>query len=183
VDSAVDEFKTEVTDSVNKYNRYVSELLDAYNRTVPFDSGFTPTIDIKSGIDWPMTIFSVAAIIAGVIISGLTGPVGWVVLALGLVELGIIFKKAIGKAADPKQRKSQQKKAADDTIKKMGNTIIESVKANLKNNNEPLRDGIANIKDGLQKSVNHIKMMNGVFSNAEARLKSLTIEVDAEGAR
>lgn len=176
------EFKNDVVDIIEKYHRYASELLSAYKNSAQFDFDFTPNIDIKSGINWIGTISSIIFGIVGVILC-ITNPAGWVVLALSILGAVISIGKEVLGFLDHKYRASQQKKAADNNIEKMGDKILESVIANLKDAHNPLQEGIAVIKDELHKSVNHIKSINQVFRNAEKKFELLTITIEREGAK
>ncbi|HEY5557219.1 hypothetical protein [Acetobacterium sp.] len=175
------EFKNDVADIIEKYYRYASELLSAYKNSAQFDFDFTPNIDIKSDINWTGTISSIIVGIGGVILCILS-PAGWLVLALSIIGAVISIGKEVLGLLDPKHRASQQKKAADDNIEKMGDEISELVIARIKDAHNPLQKGITVIKDELLKSVNNIKSINQVFRSAETKFELLTIAVEKEGA-
>ncbi|WP_050741605.1 coiled-coil domain-containing protein [Acetobacterium bakii] len=180
-DVTMAEFTNDVADIIEKYHRYVSELLNAYKNSAQFDFDFIPNIDIKSGVNRNGTISSIILGIGGVIVCFLN-PAGWVVLALSIIGLVISIGKGVLEFLDHNYRASQQKKAANDNIEKMGDKISESVIANLKDAHTPLQEGIAVIKDDLFKSVNHIRSINQVFRSAETKFELLTTTVEKEGA-
>ena len=175
-----DEFKKDVTSIVEKYYRYASELLNAYNNSSQFDFDFTPDINIKSGINWTGAIISIISSIGGVILC-LTNPAGWVILVLSILGTVISIGKEILGFFDFKYRASQQKKNSDDNIKKMEDQILEALLVNLKEAHEPLHEGLEVIKDELLKSIDHIKSMNQVFCSAKKKFELLIIAIKAEG--
>jgi hypothetical protein len=179
-DTITNEFKNDVTGIVEKYYRYAAELLNAYKNSSQFNFDFTPDINIKSGINLTGVIVSIISSIVGVILC-LTNPAGWVVLALSILGAVISIGKEVLGFFDFKYRASQQKKNSDDNIKKMENQILEALLANLKDAHDPLHEGLEVIKDKLLKSINHIKSMNQVFSNAIKKFELLIEEIENEG--
>lgn len=178
-DTTMDEFKDDVADIVEKYHRYTSELLNAYKSSSKFDFDFTPDINIKSGINLTGAIVSIFTAIGGVILC-FTNPAGWVVLALSIIGGVISIGKEVAGFLDHEYRASQQKKASDDNIEKMGDKILESLLANLEDAHAPLHEGIAVIKDELLKSISHIRTMNQVFNSANTKLELLSTEIEEE---
>ncbi len=179
-DIAMTEFENDVSDIIDKHNRYASELLDAYHHIAKFDFDFKPNIEIKGAVNWAVTITSIIGSIGGVILC-LTNPVGWVVLILSIIGAGISIWKAVSGFLNHKYRASQQKKNADENIEKIGKLILESVLNNIEAAHNPLQDGIADIKGELQNSINYIESMNQLLLIAETKFKSLTMTVEKEG--
>lgn len=179
-ESAIAEFKNEISDTIEKYHRYASDLLRAYNNTEKFDFDYKLNIDIKNNVNWAGTIISIVGSIAGVIIC-LSNPVGWVVIVTSILGAVVSVGKAVLGFFSHKYRASQQKRSADDNIEKMGDEVTKSIKANLGEAHELIQKGITDIKFDLLKSINHIKTMNQVFNNAITKFKSLKTIIEKEG--
>ena len=180
-DEAMIEFKDEVSDIVEKHNRYTAELLNSYNNITQFDFEYKPSIDINSGVNWAGTITSIVTGIIGVILC-LTNPAGWVVLSLSILGVVISIGKAVIGAFNHKYRASQQKKNVDENIDKIGEKILESVLVNILDASNPLQEGIDDIKAELKNIINYISSMNQILFDTELKFKTLTMAVEKEGA-
>jgi hypothetical protein len=178
--NVINNFKEEVSDIINKYQKNADELLKVYGGINNFDKKFELNIDIKSGINWVGVLTSVLGNIAGIIIL-LSNPVGWVVIALSIVGALISIGKAIAGFFNHNYRKSQQRKAADENIEKIGSNIIDLLKKNLNETKKPVRSGIEEIKSELLKSINRVKMVNDLLSKAKITFIKLADSIKKEG--
>jgi hypothetical protein len=179
---AIEKFRSDVSDIVKKYQKYADELLTAYTGAGKFDTKFEFKIDIKSGVNWLGALTSVIGSAIGVILC-LTNPAGWVVLVLSGLGLLVSVIKLIVGFFNHDYRKSQQRKAADENIDKMGGIIYESIRKNLMETYRPLDAGIQKIKNELAKSVSHVKSVNDKLSMAGAQFARIAAAVKKEGER
>jgi hypothetical protein len=140
---------------------------------------FKLNINIK-GKNIAGLLVSVAGGIAGIIFL-ISNPAGWVVLALSIVGLVFSVAKLILGVVNHDYRKSQQKKSADENIKKIGENIIKSIEENLKEADEPLKSGIESIKKALINTIDHVKIMNKILLNAGSGLKKLAHSIETKG--
>lgn len=170
------EFKSDITQIIEKYQRYASNLITAFENTDKFTFNFTPKIDIKSGVNLAGVITSVVGAVAGIILC-LSNPAGWVVLALSILGAVISIGKAIIGFINHDYRTSQQKKAANENIQKIREKIEESVRKNLEEANEKLIESINEIIDDLQKNLNSMNKTNQTFAIAEKKLRILSKEI------
>lgn len=178
----LNEFEAGISHTVEKYYRYVSELLSSYEDIAQFDVSFTAEIQIKDGANWGGAIASLVSGIVGIILC-FTNPVGWVVIALSILATLISVGKEIVGFFNHKYRASQQKKSADDNIDKMGELIMAELRLNLNNIHDPLEAGIKKIKDDMFGSISYVKSMNAVFRSSKVKLKLLISDIDDEGAK
>lgn len=174
------EFEEEIHEIVSKNERYTAELLQSFEGSEQFDFEFEPIFNIKSSGSIASTITSLVSGVVGVIISFMS-PVGWLVTALAVVGLLISVGKDILSFFNSGYRASQQKKATDENIEKMTIKFSKSISENIKKIQDPLMEGIEQVKDNLSFRINCVNNMNQVFQEAERKLKILSLELEQEG--
>lgn len=174
------EFEDEINEIVSKNERYTAELLQSFEGSEHFDFEFEPIFNIKSSGSIAGTIASLVTGVTGVILS-LTNPIGWFIVALAVGGMIISVGKNILSFFNHGYRSSQQKKATDENIEKMASQLSESVRENIKKTNDPLMDGIEEVKDNLIFKIKYVNSMTQVFQEAQRKLKILSWEIDQEG--
>ncbi|RQS71946.1 hypothetical protein DID96_11685 [Burkholderia sp. Bp8963] len=128
-------FQQDVTDVLERFQRRVEQLQDAYRSidAPALGKGFELNMKFDSGVNY----MSLVAALAGGLLM-FWNPAGWVTLAIGGVTLVVSLAKALWGLVDSDYKKSQQRKAVNDNIER----IVDRMRDEMKRSSD---DVIANV--------------------------------------
>lgn len=169
-------FESEITEGIDKYQRYASTLIEIFKNTEHFSFDFTPKIEIKSGLNMAGLVTSLVGSIGGIIICIATGA-EFVVLIASIIGAVVSLGVAIEGLLNHSFRSSQQRKAADDNIEKIADKVKEIVQDNLKEANAKLSESIEEIINYIQKDLNIVYKTNQTCALAEKKFKALSQQI------
>lgn len=191
---------TNIQKQMSKFQNSVTEILENFKRRVDlaiqeyqtfnfgdFDSKSSINLKIDNGINgW--------GVVGGFLAAGSTAYaywtiaaanswnwVGWTMIAAGAITALVSFGKSIYKFFSDDYKKSEQKKAFDENIKK----IVDNIKPKIMENIELIFDEttilIDNIIDDLENVVKQRKMANEYIKKSHQNLIQIAKQIKLEG--
>ena len=180
VQNNAEDFETDVSDVVEKYMRYVDELLVSYSDSVNFNFEFNPKINIKKNIKIAEVTSTLIGQIVGIVITFMyvTNPIGWVILALSVIGFIFSTSKTVFEFINSDYRKSQQKKSTNENIEAVANKLRESLEEEVNKTVIPVNNTVKKIKKEIKKSVNQVEVMAQVFEEVGDELKIIAANIE-----
>ena len=106
-----------------------------------------------------------------------TGPIGWAVAGITLV---FAAWSAVRSFFSSDYKKRQQRKAADENIRKVANELNSAITHGLSNVRPKMQENIKEIKKHINAPVSIVKNINKELTNADNSLKKLIVDIKGE---
>jgi energy-coupling factor transporter ATP-binding protein EcfA2 len=171
----LERFQKDVQGTLEGFQRRIDDLQNVYRSIgTAALAGFDLHMKFDNGIKYT----SLIATLGGGLLM-LWNPAGWVVLALGGVTLILSLVKAVRGWFSKDYKKSQQRKAADENISR----VIESMRSAMKPSHEQIMEivktRVDEIKTEFESSVEQIANINSALIHLNAEL----VRVSADTAK
>ena len=175
----LDNFKRRINNSIHDYSNFNMNLNG---------NNFTLNIDIKSGINkWGLAgsiVGSFGSFGGLAALVGTINPIGFAILSIVAVATVVIgFVKSFIKFFSDDYKKSEQRKAVDENLKKI---IIEVEKTLSEKTNEIYKElnlNINTINEDLEVVLNHIQKLNTLIYTTKEKLQIESKKIEIEGDR
>ena len=165
VQECIEEAKNDIEEIINTFKNNMDDIIDTYDSLEMSDINLK--INIDNGIDVKALIGAAFSAI-GIFIS--SGPVGWV---LGTISLIISIGKAIWGYIDHSYRQKQQRKSADENIRKVSQDIEKSLDNYMIEINGNMEKIIPSIARDLEKQMLMVININKSLDNAQHEIVNM----------
>lgn len=165
VQECIEETKNDIEEIINTFKNNMDDIIDTYDSLEMSDINLK--INIDNGIDVKALIGAAFSAI-GIFIS--SGPVGWV---LGTISLIISIGKAIWEHIDHSYRQKQQRKSADENIRKVSQDIEKSLDNYMIEINGNMEKIIPSIARDLEKQMLMVININKSLDNAQHEIVNM----------
>lgn len=178
----LDNFKRRVNNSINDYSNFNMNLNG---------NNFILDIDIKSGINkWGLAGSlggTVGTIYAAIAAGNIWNPAGWTLVTLGIllsaVTVVIGTYKSIRKFFSDNYKKSEQRKAVDENLKKIITEVEKKLSEKTDEIFKELSLNISSINEDLEVVLNHIQKLNNLIYTTKEKLQIESKKIEIEGDR
>ena len=169
-----EKFQKQIEEIVEKNKENMEQILDKVSNISNMESfNINLKIDIDNGIKKGALIGVVGAI-AGICMGLVGGPIGWVFAGISLVSaVWSAFRGFL--SSDYKKR--QQRKNADENIRKIANKLEDAIISGLCKVRPELQENINEIKKHIDVPVSIVKNINKELTNVDSNLKKLIVEI------
>ncbi|MCY1697272.1 hypothetical protein OVA10_04130 [Lelliottia sp. SL45] len=173
-----EKFNDEMGDIVERFQKYSLDIVQSYSKLQGYkiNRQFDLNVDIDNGVRVTSLI---ATLTGGALL--FWNPAGWIVLAPALAGMVFSFYKAVRGFFSSDYKKSQQRKSADDNIKKVANNIKEMIEGIIHKVFPEFEEKINEIKKNLEEPFHQASDDNHILINAIASLQHLSLVIDASG--
>lgn len=165
VQECIEETKNDIEEIINTFKNNMDDIIYTYDSLEMSDINLK--INIDNGIDVKALIGAAFSAI-GIFIS--SGPVGWV---LGTISLIISICKAIWEYIDHSYRQKQQRKSADENIRKVSQDIEKSLDNYMIEINGNMEKIIPSIARDLEKQMLMVININKSLDNAQHEIVNM----------
>jgi hypothetical protein len=178
--SALEKFQSQIADVIDRFKEHASELLEAYGSIDIGGLGerFELKIKIDNGINIPGLVGAVAG--AAMMI---WNPAGWALLAVGAVTAIVGLAKAVWGAFSSSYRMSQQRKAANENLNRIEDSLRESVRTGLAAGWPQLEPKVEALKAAVQVPAEQVRQIDTILGSAQKQLKTIIKTIEKTGAK
>ncbi len=174
-----EKFQKQIEEIVEKNKENMNQILDKVSNASTMESfNINLKIDIDNGIKKGALIGVVGAI-AGICMGIVSGPIGLVFAGISLVSAAWSALRGFF-SSDYKKR--QQRKNADENIRKVANKLEEAIANGLSKVRPEIQENIDEIKKHIDVPVSIVKNINKELTNVDSNLKKLIIEIKGVSA-
>ena len=160
-------FKDEIEEVIERYKSHLDDTICTYDS---IDIGeINLKININSGID---KLAVLGAIMSAIAMYCATGPVGWV---LGGISLVISIAKAIWSSINHSYRQEQQRKNADENIRKVSRDISNSLEKYLQELSNNVAATMPKLENDLKQPMIAVQSINKALSDAQNEFSNMII--------
>lgn len=160
-------FKGEIEEVIERYKSHLDDTIHIYDS---IDIGeINLKININSGID---KLAVLGAVMSAILMYGATGPVGWV---LGGISLVISIAKAAWGFLNHSYRREQQRKNADENIRKVSRDISNSLEKYLQELSNNVAVAMPKLENDLKQPMIAVQSINKVLSDAQNEFSNMII--------
>ena len=177
---AIEKFQSQIADVIDRFKEHASELLEAYGSIDMGGVGerFELKIKIDNGINIPGLVGAVAG--AAILLSN---PAGWAIIALGVVTAIVGLTKAVWGAFSSSYRMSQQRKAANENLNRIEDSLRESVRKGLAAGWPQLEPKVEALKAAVQVPAEQVRQVDTILGSAQKQLKTIIKTIEKTGAK
>lgn len=177
---ALGKFQSQIADVIDRFREHASELLEAYGSIDMGGVGerFELKIKIDNGINIPGLVGAVAG--AAILLSN---PAGWAIIALGAVTAIVGLTKAVWGAFSSSYRMSQQRKAANENLNRIEDSLRESVRKGLAAGWPQLEPKVEALKAAVQVPAEQVRQVDTILGSAQKQLKTIIKTIEKTGAK
>jgi len=177
---ALGKFQSQIADVIDRFREHASELLEAYGSIDMGGVGerFELKIKIDNGINIPGLVSAVAG--AAILLSN---PAGWAIIALGAVTAIVGLTKAVWGAFSSSYRMSQQRKAANENLNRIEDSLRESVRKGLAAGWPQLEPKVEALKAAVQVPAEQVRQVDTILGSAQKQLKTIIKTIEKTGAK
>lgn len=177
---ALERFQSQIADVLDRFKEHASELLEAYGSIDMGGVGerFELKIKIDNGINIPGLVGAVAG--AAILLSN---PAGWFIIALGAVTAIVGLSKAVWGAFSSSYRMSQQRKAANENLNRIEDSVRESVRKGLAAGWPQLEPKVEALKAAVQVPAEQVRQIDIILGSAQKQLKTIIKTIEKTGAK
>ena len=174
-----EKFQKQIEEIVEKNKANMDQILDKISNISNMESfNINLKIDIDNGIKKGALIGIVGAIV-GICMGLVSGPIGWVVAGISLVSAAW---SAFRGFFSSDYKKKQQRKNADENIRKVANKLEDAIASGLSKVRPELQENITEIKKQIDIPVSIVKNINKELTNVDRNLNKLIVEVKGASA-
>lgn len=186
--SEVEKFQNKIIEILDNFKRRINNSIHDYSHFNVNLNGnnFTLDIDIRSGINkWGLTSSIVGGFSSYTGISALAATFSGVtlvvlsILAVATVIIG--FVKSIGKWFNADYKKSEQRKAVDNNLKKIITEIEMKLSEKIDEIFKELSLSITTMNNDLEVVLNHIQKINNLIYTTKEKLQIESKKIEIEG--
>ena len=160
-------FKDEIEEVIERYKSHLDDTICTYDS---IDIGeINLKININSGID---KLAVLGAIMGAIAVYSATGPVGWV---LGGISLVISIAKAAWGFLNHSYRREQQRKSADENIRKVSRDISNSLEKYLRELSNKVAAAMPKLENDLKQPMIAVQSINKALSDAQNEFSNMII--------
>ena len=160
-------FKDEIEEVIERYKSHLDDTICTYDS---IDIGeINLKININSGID---KLAVLGAIMSAIAVYSATGPVGWV---LGGISLVISIAKAAWGFFNHSYRREQQRKSADENIRKVSRDISNSLEKYLRELSNKVAAAMPKLENDLKQPMIAVQSINKALSDAQNEFSNMII--------
>ena len=175
----LDNFKRRINNSIHDYSNFNMNLNG---------NNFTLNIDIKSGINkWGLAgsiVGSFGSFGGLAALVGTINPIGFAILSIVAVATVIIgLFKSLWKAFDDDYKKSEQRKAVDENLKKIITEVEKKLSEKTDEIFKELSLNISSINEDLEVVLNHIQKLNNLIYTTQKKLQIESKKIEIEGEK
>ena len=169
-------FQQEIEETVTNFQRYAKEIVSSYSQ-LPMNNNFELKIDIDNGLK----LTSLLATLAGGALL-FWNPVGWLVLAPALAGMVFAAYKAVRSFFSSDYKMSQQRKSADENLRKIANSIKLTHNEGLEKTFPEIDSKISDLRTMINDPAQQAAEINRVLKNTIIDLNKLSYNLMPEGA-
>ncbi|SDZ85827.1 AAA family ATPase [Microbulbifer marinus] len=178
-------FSEEVRKLLERFEKHVGELVDMHsNFAIGGYEGSDPIeLDIKGGINYFGLMGALAPLFwipKAIAIGGVWGPIG--VAAIVLTSL-IAFYKSVKNVFRSDFKRSQQKKAVDENLKKIAGGLKAALNERTSGQIKEVNKHIETLQGQLSKPISAVQEINEILGSSGARLKILRENLLIKGVK
>ncbi len=173
----LEKFQRDVAETMGRFHQRVEQLQDAF-RGVDADS-LRNDVSFDFQFDNGIKYMPLIAALAGGLMM-IWNPVGWVSLALGGLTLVVSIAKAVWGFFDSDYKKSQQRKAANETLDRTVNHMKDALKQSCDEVGVSVGERIDEIRLKVKESVEQAEQMNAVLTTVCTNLERLSRQIEGE---
>ncbi len=160
-------FKGEIEEVIERYKSHLDDTIHIYDS---IDIGeINLKININSGID---KLAVLGAVMSAITMYCFTGPVGWV---LGGITLVISIAKAAWGFLNHSYRREQQRKNADENIRKVSRDISNSLEKYLQELSNNVAVAMPKLENDLKQPMIAVQSINKALSDAQNEFSNMII--------
>ena len=182
----VERFQNKIVETLDNFKRRINNSIHDYSNFNMNLNGnnFILNIDIKSGINKWGVVGSLAGTFGTISLA--LAATGWGLVLLAVLSALTVFIglfKSIRKALSDDYKKSEQRKAVDENLKKI---IIEVEKKLSEKTDEIFKElslNINSINEDLEVVLNHIQKLNNLIYTTQKKLQIESKKIEIEGEK
>ncbi|MDE7316234.1 MAG: hypothetical protein K2N12_00645 [Helicobacter sp.] len=180
-----DEFKKlqeDIKEELENLKRRISYAIQDFNHNLKIDFEHNISMDMKSGID-TVGIFASLLGVVGIYftLANFWNPVGWTAAALTGIATLIGFGKSIYKFFSSDYKKSEQKRAANENLKRISENIKENIEVELEKLRRNINEYIQNIQRECETVTEHMREPYIFICQTQKEIRQLTYQIQHEG--
>lgn len=176
---ALEKFQSQIAAVIDRFKEHASELLEAYGSIDM--GGVGERFELKIKIDNGINIPGLLGAVAGVAIL-LSNPAGWAIIALGAVTAIVGFAKAVWGAFSSSYRMSQQRKATDENLGRIEDSLREAVRKGLAAGWPQLQSKVDALNAAVQGPAEQVRQIDTILGSAQKQLKTIIKTIEKTGA-
>lgn len=187
----VEKFQNKIIEVLDNFKRRINNSINDYSNLNMNLNGnsFSLDIDIKSGINkWGLAGSlggTVGTIYAAIAAGNIWNPAGWTLVTLGIllsaVTVVIGAYKSVRKLFSDDYKKSEQRKAVDENLKKIITEIEKKLSEKIDEIFKELALSINTINEDLEVVLNHIQKLNKLIYITQEKLQKESKKIEIEG--
>ena len=172
----VGQFQGEILHAAERFQKHLKDLDQVAGEQMREMGVPTFTMDLK--VDNGVSVVGLVTTAMGAALMLFTGPAGWVVISLSAIGVVLSLAKAIRGLFDTDFKKSQQRKAIDESLA----SATKSIRADLEKSERKVRDAVetacVEAKKRLAGPQRSIKTQAAVLRLSVTRLRALSTSID-----